>query len=130
MSHFKTQIKKLNETLSEVKKTEREYKEIRDTASRELRCIKTIKKNLNASIRQFHSEKKQAPKRKLTTYQLFTKCHWGWVKRLNPYANNNDILRIIARMWNDYKNDQIENRQHTNVSHHVPQEIIRIGVFQ
>jgi len=48
-------------------------------------------------------EKEEKKKREPTVYNLFMRDNYGKAKAENPEANGSEIMKIVAKMWQDQK---------------------------
>jgi len=48
-------------------------------------------------------EKKEKKKREPTVYNLFMRDNYSVAKAANPDANGSEIMKIVAKMWQDQK---------------------------
>jgi len=48
-------------------------------------------------------EKEEKKKREPTVYNLFMRDNYGKAKAANPEANGSEIMKIVAKMWQDQK---------------------------
>jgi len=66
---------------------------------------KTPKKTLGKKKKVVEKEEKK--KREPTVYNLFMRDNYGKAKEANPEANGSEIMKIVAKMWQDQKEAKV-----------------------